>query len=87
MNVLEQRVSQSLMCMVAVSVILQLVLPMILTMEPLSGIVANIPMFGAGAADVLASHKTNQAGGAFVIALITIVGAFLAPTICGAVNL
>jgi len=56
-------------------------------MEPLSEIVANIPLFGAGAADVLASHKTNQAGGAFVIALITIVGAFLAPNICGAVGI
>tara|TARA_B100001094_G_scaffold191996_1_gene185885 strand:- start:928 stop:1149 length:222 start_codon:yes stop_codon:yes gene_type:complete len=73
--------------MVAVSVILQLVLPMILTMEPLSGIVSNLPLFGAGAADVLASHKTNQAGGAFVIAVITIAAAFLAPTICGAVNI
>ena len=87
MNVLQQRVSQSLMCMVAVSVILSLVLPMILTMPPLDGVVSSIPLFGEGAAAVLEAHKSQQMGGPFVIALITVVGALLAPTICGAVGI
>ncbi len=83
MNVLQQQVNQSLMCMVAVSVILQLVLPMILTMEPLSGLVGAIP----GVSQVLEAHKADQIGGSIVIALITIVAALLAPTICGAVGI
>ncbi len=87
MNVLQQQVNQSLMCMVAVSVILQLVLPMILTMEPLSGFLSSIPLVGEGAASVLVSHKDHQLGGALVVALITIAAAFLAPTICGAVGI
>lgn len=83
MNVLQKQVSQSLVCMVAVSVLLQLVLPMILTMEPLSGVVGALP----GVSPVLESHKSEQIGGSIVIALITIAAAFLAPTVCGMVNL
>ena len=83
MNVLQKQVSQSLMCMVAVSVILQLVLPMILTMEPLSGLVGAIP----GVSPVLEAHKADQIGGSVVVALITVLAAFLAPTICGAVGI
>ena len=83
MNVLQQQVNQSLMCMVAVSVILQLVLPMILTMEPLSALVGALP----GVSPVLEAHKADQIGGAIVIALITILAALLAPTICGAVGI
>lgn len=83
MNVLQQQINQSLMCMIAVSVILQLVLPMILTMEPLSGLVGAIP----GVSQVLEAHKADQIGGSIVIALITIVAALLAPTICGAVGI
>lgn len=83
MNVLNKRVSESLVCMVAVSVLLQLVLPMILTMEPLSGVVGALP----GVSPVLESHKSEQIGGSIVIALITILAAFLAPTVCGMVNL
>ena len=83
MNVLDKRVNQSLVCMVAVSVLLQLVLPMILTMEPLSGVVGALP----GVSPVLESHKSEQIGGSIVIALITILAAFLAPTVCGMVNL
>ena len=83
MNVLNKRVSESLVCMVAVSVLLQLVLPMILTMEPLSGVVGALP----GVPQVLEQHKSEQIGGAIVIALITILAAFLAPTVCGMVNL
>ena len=83
MNVLNKRVSESLVCMVAVSVLLQLVLPMILTMEPLSGVVGALP----GVSPVLEAHKSEQIGGSIVIALITILAAFLAPTVCGAINL
>lgn len=83
MNLLNKRVEQSMMCMVAVSVILQLVLPMILTMEPLSGLVGVIP----GVSQVLESHKAEQIGGSVVVALITVLAAFLAPTICGAVGI
>lgn len=83
MNVLNKRVSQSLMCMVAVSVLLQLVLPMILTMEPLSGVVGALP----GVSPVLEAHKSDQLGGSIVIALITIIAAFVAPQLCGMVNL
>lgn len=82
-SVLQQQISQSLMCMVAVSVILQLVLPMILTMEPLSGLVGALP----GVSQVLEAHKSQQIGGAIVIALITVLAALLAPTICGAVGI
>ena len=83
MNVLNKRVSESLVCMVAVSVLLQLVLPMILTMEPVSGVVGALP----GVSPVLEAHKSEQIGGSIVIALITILAAFLAPTVCGAINL
>jgi len=83
MNLLNKRVEQSMMCMVAVSVILQLVLPMILTMEPLSGLVGAIP----GVSQVLEAHKADQIGGSVVVALITVLAAFLAPTICGAVGI
>lgn len=83
MNVLNKRVSESLVCMVAVSVLLQLVLPMILTMEPLSGVVGALP----GVSPVLESHKSEQIGGSIVIALITILAAFLAPHVCGMINL
>jgi hypothetical protein len=69
--------------MVAVSVLLQLVLPMILTLEPLSGVVGALP----GVSPVLEAHKSEQIGGSIVIALITILAAFLAPTVCGMVNL
>ena len=83
MNVRNKRVSESRVCMVAVSVLLQLVLPMILTMEPLSGVVGALP----GVSPVLEAHKSEQIGGSIVIALITILAAFLAPTVCGAINL
>jgi hypothetical protein len=69
--------------MVAVSVILQLVLPMILTMEPLSGLAGALP----GVSPVLEAHKADQLGGSIVFALITVLAAFLAPTICGAVGI
>ena len=85
MNVLDKRVNQSLVCMALVSVLLQLVLPMVL--EPLDDVVRKIPFVGEGASDVIASHRTNKMGGAFVIALITVIGAFLAPTVCGMINL
>lgn len=83
MNVLQQQVNQSLMCMIAVSVILQLVLPMILTMEPLSGLVGALP----GVSSVLEAHKSEQIGGSIVVALITVLAAFLAPAICSAVGI
>jgi hypothetical protein len=70
--------------MIAVSVALQLVLPMILAMEPLSGITGALP---GGAGDVLASHAANPIGGAIVMALITIIGAFVAPQLCGMVGI
>ena len=79
---LNKQIAQSMVCMVLVSVFLQFVLPMILTMPALDGVLRGIPMVGDGAADVLASHKTNQAGGAVVVALITIVAAYLAPILC-----
>ena len=79
---LNKQIAQSMVCMVVVSVFLQFVLPMILTMPALDGVLRGIPMVGDGAADVLASHKTNQAGGAVVLALITIVAAYLAPILC-----
>ena len=78
---LNKQIAQSMVCMVLVSVFLQFVLPMILTMPALDGVLRGIPMVGDGAADVLASHKTNQAG-AVVVALITIVAAYLAPILC-----
>mgnify|MGYP005657767605 CR=1 FL=1 len=83
MNVLNKRVSESLVCMVAVSVLLQLVLPAILTMEPLSGVVGALP----GVSSVLEAHKSEQIGGSIVIALITIIAAFVAPQLCGMVSL
>lgn len=83
MNVLNKRVSESLVCMVAVSVLLQWLLPQVLTMEPLSGVVGALP----GVSPVLEQHKSEPIGGAIVIALITIIAAFLAPTVCGMVNL
>ena len=85
MNVLDKRVNQSLVCMALVSVLLQLVLPMVL--EPLDDVVSKIPLVGEQASTILGSHRANQIGGAFVIALITVIGAFLAPTVCGMVNL
>ena len=84
---LNKQVNQSMICMVVVSVLLQLVLPMILSMPALDGVLRGIPMVGDGAADVIASHKTNQAGGAVVLALITIAAAFLAPVLCPMFNL
>ena len=84
MNVLRSTVQQTLMCLIAVSVALQLVLPMVLSMEPLSGITSALP---GGAGDVLASHAANPVGGAIVIALITIIGAFVAPQLCGMVGI
>lgn len=83
MNVLNKRVSESLVCMVAVSVLLQLVLPAILSMEPLSGVVGALP----GVSSVLKVHKSEQIGGSIVIALITIIAAFVAPQLCSMVNL
>ena len=83
MNVLNKRVSESLVCMVAVSVLLQLVLPVVLTMEPLSGVVGALP----GVSPVLEQHKSEQIGGSIVIALITILAAFLAPVLCPMFNL
>ncbi len=83
MNFLQQRVQQTLLCMIAVSVALQLVLPMVLAMEPLSGITSSLP---GGASDVLASHAANPVGGAIVVALITIIGAIVAPQLCGMVG-
>jgi hypothetical protein len=79
-----QRIEQTLMCMVAVSIALQLVLPMVLGMEPLQGLTNSLP---GGAGDVLASHAANPVGGAIVIALITIIGAFVAPQLCGMVGI
>ena len=84
MNVLRSTVQQTLMCLIAVSVALQLVLPMVLSMEPLSGITNALP---GGAGDVLASHAANPVGGAIVVALITIIGAFVAPQLCGMVGI
>lgn len=83
MNVLNKGVNESLVCMVAVSVLLQLVLPAILSMEPLSGVVGALP----GVSSVLEAHKSEQIGGTIVIALITIIAAFVAPQLCSMVNL
>ncbi len=85
MNVLNQQIQQSLVCMVAVSVLLQLVLPMVL--EPFDEMVSQIPLVGKELADVLESHRDKKIGGAMAVALITIAAAFLAPTVCGAVGI
>jgi len=84
MNVLQQRVQQTLMCMIAVSVALQLVLPMVLSMDALSGVTNALP---GGAGEVVASHAANPVGGAIVITLITVIGAFVAPQLCGMIGI
>jgi len=81
---MRQRIEQTLMCMIVVSIALQLVLPMVLASEPLQGVTSALP---GGAGDVLASHAANPVGGAIVVALITIIGAFAAPQLCGMVGL
>jgi Mn2+/Fe2+ NRAMP family transporter len=70
--------------MVLVSVLLQLVLPMV---SLLDDVVSKIPLVGEQASVVLGSHRSNPMGGAFVIALITIIGAFIAPHVCGMINM
>lgn len=84
MNVLNKQIQQSLVCMVAVSVLLQVVLPIVL--EPFDEMISQIPGVGKDLADVLGSHRDKKLGGALVIALITIAAAFLAPVLCPMVN-
>ena len=81
---LEKKITSSLMCMVGVSVLLQLVLPMVLSMEPVKDLVRSIPMVGESVDTVVEVHSKQQIGGSVVIALITILAAYLAPYICGA---
>jgi hypothetical protein len=85
MNVLNKQIQQSLVCMVAVSVLLQLVLPMVI--EPFDEMVSQIPFVGKELSDVLGSHRDKKIGGAVAVALITIAAAFLAPILCPMVNL
>ena len=87
MNVLNKQIQQSLMCMVGVSVLLQLVLPMVLSMEPVKELVRSIPMAGESVDSVIERHSEQQIGGSIVVALITVLAAFLAPTVCGAVGI
>ncbi len=87
MNVLNKQIQQSLMCMVGVSVLLQLVLPMVLSMEPVKELVRSIPMVGESVDSVIERHSEQQIGGSIVVALITVLAAFLAPTVCGAVGI
>ena len=83
----DKQLNNSLMCMVGVSVLLQLVLPMLLSWEPVKDLVRSIPMVGESVDTVVEVHSKQQIGGSVVIALITILAAYVAPSLCGLAGL
>lgn len=73
------QVNQTLICVVVTSVLLQVVIPMLVSnIEPLRDLLGMLP----GVVEVSDAHAEQQIGGAIVIALITVLAAVLAPMLC-----
>lgn len=72
-------VNQTLICVVVTAVLLQVVIPMVVSnVGPLRDLLGMLP----GTVEVVDAHAENQVGGAIVIALITVLAAALAPHLC-----
>mgnify|MGYP001175824692 FL=1 len=73
------QVNQTLICVVVTSVLLQVVIPMLVSnVAPLRDLLGMLP----GVVEVVDAHAEEQIGGALVIALITVLAAVLAPMLC-----
>lgn len=74
-----QQINQTLICVVVTSVLLQVVIPMLVSnVGPVKDLLGMLP----GTVEIVDAHAENQVGGAIVIALITVLSAVLAPHLC-----
>ena len=74
-----KQVNQTLICVVLTSVLLQVVIPMLVSnVAPLRDLLGMLP----GTVEVLDAHAEEQVGGAIVITLITVLAAVVAPILC-----